>query len=157
MKKSLLILLLYISGCQTYYINDNYLNGEWTDYKRNPNVLNLGGNEITIGFDSDNFYYWNKRWSDFWEGVTCPTYSGDEFASGKYVIKNDYIYLNGYWKSDGTYQNIKNTGCYNNGSFKIFYRYNIIDHKSIEFILQDSSYLKKYPTGIKPKFTLYKK
>ncbi len=147
-------ILTFFPSCITYYVNDIYLNGEWTDFIEQKGAIYFEGNSVIIRFTADSFFYKNERWNDaFVRGDTCPAGSGNEYASGKFLIKQDLLYLNGYW-IDKRYKIVKNNGCYNNGKLELTYKYEILEKKKFQLYLLDST--DNFKTGVKKNLILYK-
>jgi len=157
MKAVYLILLCFVSitGCVTYNISENYMQGQWTsDNNESGNVVAYAGNTITIQYSNDSFYYSINRWTGYSTNDPCQADQGTEFASGTYSIKGNLLKLQGNW-TDKTFRNIKCTGCFNNGKLEITYVCTILDEIKLEYVFLYVG--PKYGNGFTEKMVLYKK
>jgi hypothetical protein len=136
MKRICLLALVVISGCLIYKPTGEYLTGEWTDFIPKEGVHYYAGQKIIVKFSNDSFYYHAEQWSDVErEGDTCAYYNNDVYAAGKYIIKQNNLYLLGRW-TNYDYRNTKMHPCNDTGKFELMYAVDIQNKELVELKLK---------------------
>lgn len=137
MKKILVFLVIIFSGCLSFKPDSEYLTGEWTDFIPKQGVQYFAGEEHKFTFKIDSFYYHAERWSDVQrENDTCSFYDDNRYAAGKYMVKEDVLYLSGEW-TGYNYSNLKMHPCEDTGKFELVYSIDVIKENVMEMRLKN--------------------
>jgi hypothetical protein len=138
MKKVTVFLLVIFSGCLSFKPDSEYITGEWTDFIPKQGVHYYSGEEHKFTFKNDSFYYHAERWTDIErENDTCIYYKNNFFAAGKYLAKEDKLYLKGI-STDYHYSAHNVHPCAISEPFELVYTLNIISENQMTLKLPDS-------------------
>ncbi|MEO8513888.1 MAG: hypothetical protein ABI543_10035 [Ignavibacteria bacterium] len=130
---------------------------EWTDFIEKGELTGFGGDEIDIKINKDIFYYHYSKWSDVVIIDPCVNYIDNSYATGKYIIDGEMVFVNGHWTDEkfGT-KNI--SPCIRTGEFELIYKVDSLNKSTIYLTMKPP--LRENPWGswgIKKKLVLYKK
>lgn len=148
-------MLITLAGCFTFKADREYLEGEWTDFVKDPHVISYWeGDETTITFKNDSFYYAENRWSDFVSLDPCSLTNAQRTSFGRYYLSGDKLSLNGVWGR--VPYNKDKAPCFDTGAFILIYKITGGNMGSIDLQFESSN-LQNKTLRYKEKLTLYKK